>query len=473
MIDTLREPPHSSEAERAVLGSLMIDPSSLAQICDWLGEDDFYRRDHRLIFRAIKTLAEKSEPCDAVTLGEWFEAEGLSAEMGGMTHTLEIANTTPSAANVVAYAEIVAEQSRKRQAINIGTELSGSGYESRTKSGDVIGKAMHELSQMQTTSMRGGLAPVSVALKSLFAEMSERYEQGPRLLGLPTPWFDLNTVTKGLRKATLYIIGARPSMGKTIAGSNIAAFTALRGQKVGFFSLEMGGKEIMARSVAALAGIPFDWVEQPSRESRSNDGMDDSEMYWGRLTRAMTDLINAPLLIDDTPSLTIDKLMARARREHMRSPFDLIVVDHIHDMAIDPKREARHEIGRIAQGGKTLAKEFDIPVVMLAQLNRSVTGRADKRPTMADLRESGEIEQKADVILLMHREDYYDSATHMKGVVEMIPAKGRNIRIDGPIHLANRYDQMRLDDWDGPLPLPQQASEPPSFSRFKKREANA
>src|SRR5690606_25849193 len=160
----------------------------------------FYRRDHRLIFRGIKTLAEKSEPCDAVTLGEWFEAEGLTADMGGMTHTLEIANTTPSAANVVAYAEIVAEQSRKRQAINIGTELAGSGYESRTKSGDVIGKAMHELSLMQTTSMRGGLAPVSVALKSLFTEMSERYEQGPALLGLPTPWADLNTVTKGLRK---------------------------------------------------------------------------------------------------------------------------------------------------------------------------------------------------------------------------------------------------------------------------------
>lgn len=472
-MDDLREPPYSAEAERAVLGALMIDQSSLAQICDWLGEDDFFRRDHRLIFRAIKTLTEKSEPCDAVTLGEWFEAEGLTTDMGGMTYTLEIANTTPSAANVVAYAEIVAEQSRKRQVIAIGTELAVGGYESRTKSGDVIGKAMHELSLMQTTSMRGGLAQASTALKSLYAEMAERYEQGPQLLGLPTPWADVNAVTKGLRKATLYIIGARPSMGKTIVGANIAAFTALRGKKVGFFSLEMGGKEIMARSVASVGGIPFDWVEQPSKESRSADGIDDSEMYWARLTRVMTDLMNSQLLIDDTPALGIGKLMARARREHMRAPFDLIVVDHIHDMEIDPKREARHEIGRIVQGGKTLAKEFDIPVVMLAQLNRSVTGRADKRPTMADLRECGDIEQKADVILLLHREDYYDPNTHMKGVVEMIPAKGRNIRIDGPIHLANRYDQMRLDDWEGPLPSPVQADEPPSFSRFKKRAANA
>lgn len=472
-MESLREPPQSIDAERAVLGSLMIDPSSLAQVCDWLGEDDFFRRDHRLIFRAITTLAEKSEPCDAVTLGEWFEAEGLTADMGGMTYTLDIANTTPSAANVVAYAEIVAEQSRKRRAIDIGTQLACDGFDGRTKSGEVIGKAMHELSLMQTTSMRGGLAPVSTALKTLFSDISERYEQGPALLGLPTPWRDLNTVTKGLRKATLYVIGARPSMGKTICGSNIAAFTALRGQRVGFFSLEMGGKEIMARCVASVAGIPFDWVEQPSKESRSADGIDDSEMYWAKLTRVMTDLMRSPLLIDDTPSLTIDKLMARARREQMRAPFDLLVIDHMHDMAIDPKREARHEYGRIAQGAKTLAKEFDCPIVLLAQLNRSVTGRAEKRPTMADLRESGEIEQKADVILLMHREDYYEPTTHMKGVVEIIPAKGRNIRIDGSVHLANRFDQMRLDDWEGPLPTAQQSDDPPTFSRFKKRPSNA
>jgi replicative DNA helicase len=229
-------------------------------------------------------------------------------------------------------------------------------------------------------------------------------------------------------------------------GGNLACFTALRGNRVAWFSAEMTAQECLTRAIAAHGDIPFDWVEQP------NDKGPDAETYWARQSQIMKALTASPLLIDDTPAITIAQVMARARREHLRAPLRLIVIDHMHDMGTDPRAEIRHEYGRIAQGAKTLAKELDCPVVLLAQLNRNLSGRAEKRPTLTDLRDSGEIEQKADVVLFLHREDYHDSSTHMKGVVELIPAKGRNIRTDSTVYLSNRYDRMRLDDWDGCIP---------------------
>ena len=305
---------------------------------------------------------------------------------------------------------------------------------------------MQALSGLATPT-RTGLVSVKGALRSLAAAQAERYAAGAQLLGLPTPWAALNKLTRGLRQGVLYVVGARPSMGKSILGENVATFSALRGTRTALFSVEMTAPECMARAVAAHGDIPFDWVEQPT-------DCDDAEMYWQRNTAIMSRLVGAPLIVDDTPAIKIDQLVARARREHTRKPLELIVVDHLHDMGIDARQEARHEYGRAVQGCKTLAKELNVPVVLLAQLNRSVAGRAEKRPALTDLRESGEIEQKADVILFLHREDYYDASTHLQDVVEVIPAKGRNIRVGKTLYLANRFDRMRLDDWEGPLPAP-------------------
>ncbi len=443
----LRVPPHSIDSEQAVLGGLMLDERAFTKVADWLHEEDFYRKDHRLIFRAITDLSNKRQSCDAVTMGEWFERNGLAELVGGTSYVVQLANTTPSAANIIAYAEIVREKAELRRLADIGTKLTTGALGTGASSVDLAATSMHELLALDTAKLRGGLEPVKPAMKLLVADTMARHQRGPGLLGLPTPWPRLNAITKGLRDGLLYVIGARPSIGKSVVGENLAGFTALRGDRVAMFSVEMTSTEVLARAIAAHGEIPFEWVEQP----------DDDEVYWQRYTAIAAKLVESQLLIDDTPALRIEQLTARARRAHQQRALRLIVIDHLHDMGVDTRHELRHEYGRIAQGAKTLAKELNCPVVLFAQLNRNVAGRTDKRPVMTDLRESGEIEQKADVILFLHREDYYDTDdrhTHMQDVVELIPRKGRNIKLGETIYLRKRFDQMRLDEWDGPLPAP-------------------
>jgi Replicative DNA helicase len=444
-LSELRIPPHDITAEQAVLGALMLAPEALPKISDWIVEDDFYRKDHRLIWRAITHLIDRKTPVDPVTLGDWFDSNGLAEIIGGPGYLIELADATASAANVIAYAEIVVEKSRLRAAISAGTKLAEAAWARGADSQQIIATAAHDLSQMQASKLRGGLEPAKVGMKRMQMELMARYQRGPGLLGMPWPWAALNKCTKGLRDGVVYIVAGRPSMGKSIFGLQVAIFTALRGDATSFFSVEMGADECMARAVACVGEIPFEWVESPDDKDR------DAEFYWSRLTDATQRIIEAPLLIDETPAISIVQLMARARRAHMQKPQRLVVVDHMHDMEIDPK-QARFDYGQIVQGGKTLAKEFKCPVVILAQLNRTLANRADKRPTMTDLRESGEIEQKADVILFLHREDYYNHDSHLKGMVEVIPAKGRNIRTGETIGLQNVFNEMRMADWVGQWP---------------------
>jgi replicative DNA helicase len=446
-VETLRIPPHAIDAEQSVLGGLMIDPPALAKISDWLTEADFYRRDHRLIYQAICALIGRGNPVDPVTMADWFEVNGLAEIVGGTSYLYELHNATPSAANIVAYAEIVVEKSRLRSAIDIGMKLSDGAYSHGSEAQQILSQAQHELSQVQTAKMRGGLEPVKAAMKRMQAELMARYEKGPGLLGQPWPWQELNRCTKGLRDGVLYVVGARPSMGKSIFGLQTAVNAALNGQRAAFFSVEMGAEECMTRAVACVGRIPHDWVENPAQDDP------DAELHWAHLTDATSSIIKSPLLIDETPAINIDQLVARARRAHMQNGLRLIVIDHMHDMALDKKAEQRHEYGRIAQGAKTLAKELRCPVILLAQLNRAAANRSDKRPTLTDLRESGEIEQKADVVLFLHREDYYNKDTSMKGVVEVIPGKGRNLRLADTIILENIFSEMRMADWIGPVPI--------------------
>lgn len=441
--EVLRVPPHSIDAEQAVLGALMLKPEALDSL-DWLRADDFYRRDHALMFDALKQMADRKLAIDQLTLCDFIEAAALGVSP---SYVLDVVDATVSAANVVAYAEIVAEKSRLRRAIDIGTELTTSAFDGKRASVDVLANAHHAISEMQASGRVGGLMPVKPALRSMFKTMQERYESGPGLIGLPTPWHAVNQLTKGLRPGVLYVVAGRPSMGKSIFAGQLAAFNVARGNRTGLFSVEMGSDEFMQRMVSALGNVPHDWLEQPNNED------DDADLYWSRTSDAIARLAEAPLLIDETPALKYAQLMARARREHRKQPLTLIVTDHLHDMGSDGKRaeEIRADIGASVQAHKTLAKELRVPVVLMAQLNRNVANRSDKRPVMTDLRESGEIEQKADVVLFLHREDYYDPE-NMPGAVELIPAKGRNLRIDKPITLRNAFDVMRMDDWTGPYP---------------------
>lgn len=448
--------PHSLEAEAQVIGAVMLRPESLPLVSDWLKPEDFYVREHGLIYTAINELAAKNQPCDAVTVAEWFEANAL-AEIVTFKFVLELANRAISAANVVAHAEIVAERSRLRKAIEIGARLSAAALTRGADSAHLMGEAAQELAHFQASKVRTGLKPAKVALRGLIGDMAVRMEAGNGMLGIPTPWQVVNERTRGLRRKLLYIIGARPSMGKSIMGFQLAAFTALRGKRVGLFSVEMGEDEVIGRMVSCCGEIPHDWIEYPDANHP------DSEIFWSKVSGISAGLSESGLLIDETPALKIGQLTARAKRAHMQAPLDLIVIDHLHDLEFDGNDEMRFKIGKAVQGAKSLAKDLNIPVVLLCQLNRSVAGRSDKTPTMTDLRESGEIEQKADVIFFLHRDDYYDKNTHLQGVVKLIPAKGRNIKVGDDIVLHNRYDQMRLDDWIGPLP--QKPEEPPKESR--------
>ncbi|MGH8158389.1 MAG: replicative DNA helicase [Rhodanobacter sp.] len=458
-VASLRIPPHAIDAEQAVLGGLMLEPASLPKVADWLSEQDFYRADHRMIYRAITTLIGRGSPVDPVTMGDWLQANGIAEMVGGPSYMLELSNATASTANLVAYAEIVVEKSRLRGAIDAGMKLTESAWQRGADSQQIIATAAHDLSQMQASKLRGGLEPAVVGMRRMQAELMERYKRGPALLGLPWPWPELNECTKGLRDGELYVIGGRPNMGKSILALQTALHVALAGERVALFSVEMTADQCMSRAVACVGQIAHNWVENPAQDDL------DAEFWWSRLNDATSRIIQSPLLIDETPGLTVEQFTARSEREHLKKPIRLIVLDHMHDMEIDRTREMRHELGRIAQAGKTLAKKFKCPVVLLAQLNRAAANRADKRPTMTDLRESGEIEQKADVILFVHREDYYDPSTHLKGLVEVIVAKGRSIKTGGSIDLRNVFSEMRMESWDGPRPVPSESTYKPKPKR--------
>ena len=443
-----RIPPQSVEAEQAVLGGLMLSGEAWPLVSDVLAEADFYRRDHQLVWRGVEALAHAGKPFDVVTLGEWFESQGLAGEVAGGSYLFELSRAVHSAANIRAHADIVADMAARRRMIEAGTAMVNDGFQPEGRElSELLASASQRLAELQP-AQRGGLRKASETLQGWFDGFTRRYSQGDRMTGMPTPWKRINEVTHGLQPSTLYLFAGRPSMGKSVLGLNLALFAAMRGHTVGLFSLEMSMDDCHTRNVASLTDIPHDWLAAPNPDDEPDEG------YTSRMGVGIRDIKSAPLYIDDTPSLTVRQFEARARRMHHRQPLELLVVDHIHDFRIDPKL-SRFELGAIAQAGKNLAKEWGIPVVMLAQLNRNVTGRTDKRPTLADLRESGELEQKGDVIGFLHREDYYDSPeskTHLQGVVEFHFAKGRNIRAGERVNLRNRFDVMRLDDWEGAFP---------------------
>lgn len=466
-IEILRQPPCSIEAEQSVLGGLLLAPAALASIADWLAVEDFYRREHRLIYAAIRALAERREPLDAVTLLQRLEADAVRDQVP-LSYLYELMNNTPGASNITAWAEIVVEHSKLRKLIEIGTQLAGKGFDRGSQSELAIADAIHALSAMQTSRLRGGLQSAKALLRQWMEDLATNYQRGDAITGMPTPWPDLDRLTHGLQAGDLILIAARPNMGKSVMGMQLGvhAATALKLQTA-IFSLEMTSTQVLNRATAALGDIPHDWLLSPRAD----------ETYWPRVSEAAEQMQRAPLWIDDTPGLTIDQIAARARRANLQHRVRLLIVDHLHEIRLAGRTSAdrAHELGEAAGALKALGKEFDCPVVALAQLNRALATRASKRPEMTDLRASGDIEQKADVILFLHRDDYYDRNTHLKGVVDVEVGKGRNIPTGARVQLRNRFDVMRLDPWTGELPLPEPSDRPTRSERwggFRPRRTN-
>jgi replicative DNA helicase len=420
-LDALRIPPHSIDAEQAVLGGLMLSPEAWDKVADRLNEDDFYRKDHRVIFRAISELSNKGMPCDAVTLGEWFESQGLSDLVGGTAYILQLANTTPSAANIIAYCDIVREKSVLRQLIDAGTEIVGDGFAPEGRSTqEILEGAEQRVFRIAEAGARGrqGFVPMRTAVKDAFAILHHRFENKGTVTGMPTGFTDLDEMTAGLQPSDLIIVAARPAMGKTAFSLNMAEYAAMKTKRaVAVFSMEMSASQLAFRLISSVGRI--------NQQHLRNGDIQEEE--WPRVTSAITLLSEAKIFIDDTPALSPGELRARCRRLKREHDLGLIVIDYLQLMQVPGNKENRAtEISEISRSLKALAKELNVPVIALSQLNRSLEQRQDKRPVMADLRESGAIEQDADVIMFIYRDDYYNQDSPDKGLAEIIIGKQRS-----------------------------------------------
>jgi len=421
-IDQLRVPPQSVEAEQAVLGGLMLAPDAYDRVADQLTDNDFYRRDHQLIFRAIRDLAEKSKPFDAVTLGEWFESMGQSELVAGGAYLVELASTTPSAANIAAYAEIVRDKAVLRQLIEVGTGIVNDGFQPDGRdSGEILARAEQEVFAIAEAGARGrtDFVPMNKALTEAFDVLQTRYANGGAVTGLPTGYTEFDEMTAGLQPTDLIILAARPAMGKTTLALNIAEHAAIRTKKaVAVFSMEMSASQLALRLISSNGRV--------NAQRLRNGQLEDED--WSRVTGAIRMLREAKIFIDDTPGLSPEVLRAKARRLKREHDLGLVVIDYLQLMSVPGNTENRAtEISEISRSLKHLAKELNVPVIALSQLNRSLETRADKRPVMADLRESGAIEQDADIILFIYRDDYYNKENSPdKGLAEVIIGKQRN-----------------------------------------------
>jgi replicative DNA helicase len=419
--DGLRLPPHSIEAEQSVLGGLMLDTAAWDQVADRVTAEDFYRADHRLIFEAAAALVERNQPCDAVTLSGHLEAQGLLDQVGGLGYLGSLARDTPTAANIRAYADIVRERSVLRQLISAGNSIAGSALEPEGREArEIVDEAERTVFEIAERGSRGkvGFRTVKSILPEVVNRIDEMYQSQGKLTGVSTGFKQLDEMTSGLQAGDLIVVAGRPSMGKTTLAVNIAENAALgSGKAAAIFSMEMSAESLTLRMISSLGRIN----QGNLRSGRLNE--DD----WPRIDSAMTQLGNANIFVDETPALTPTEIRARARRLKRERGLDLIVVDYLQLMQVAGTKENRAtEISEISRSLKALAKELKVPVIALSQLNRGVEQRVEKKPVMSDLRESGAIEQDADLILLIYREEVYDQNTTRKGIADIIIAKQRN-----------------------------------------------
>ena len=418
------QPPHSIEAEQAVLGGLLLDPVAWDNVADVVIAEDFYRPDHKLIFQAIGALAGNGKPCDVVTVVGELERRSELDRAGGLAYLGSLARDTPTAANVRAYADIVRERSVLRQLVHAGTEIASAVFNNDGETArELVDKAEQKVFEIAEMGFRGkqGAAAVRSLLPGVIDQIDDAYANPDKLRGLPTGFADFDRMTGGLRPGDLVIVAGRPSMGKTTLAVNMAEYAALHHREsrasVAIFSMEMPSEQVITRMLSSIGGVPL----QNLRSGRISD--DD----WVRITSATSQLSEAKIFIDETPALTPTELRARARRIKREHGLDLIVVDYLQLMQVPGTKENRAtEIAEISRGLKVLAKELSCPVIALSQLNRGVEQRESKKPVMSDLRESGSIEQDADMILLIYREEVYDRNTTRKGIAEIDLVKHRN-----------------------------------------------
>lgn len=416
-----RIPPQNLAAEQSVLGSMLIDKNAIVRAIEILHPDSFYRDAHRYIFEAILELFDKGEAIDLVTVTENLRKNGKLDAVGGPIYISDLINSVPTAANVEYYANIVEEKATLRRLIDAGTKIVQDAFAEPDDVSIILDNAEKTIFGIALKRVREGFLKVDSVLKSVLDKIDRLYGKKEKLTGVPSGFADLDNLTAGFQNADLIIVAARPSVGKTALALNIASSNSMKHNiPVAIFSLEMSREQLAQRLLCSEAEIDAIRLKTASLP----------DVGWKKLTRALSKLSEAPIFIDDSASITVTEMRAKCRRLKIEKGLGLVIVDYLQLMRGRARVENRvQEISEIARSLKTLARELDIPVIAISQLSRAVEQRTDRFPRLSDLRESGEIEQTADVVIFIHREGYYNPNTDRGNIAEIIIAKQRN----GPV----------------------------------------
>ncbi|GKV67337.1 replicative DNA helicase [Sporosarcina sp. NCCP-2331] len=445
-----RTPPHNNEAEQSVIGAIFLEPQALITASEILLPEDFYRIAHKKIFETMLVLSDKGQPIDLVTITEELKVKNELEDVGGISYLAELANAVPTAANIVHYANIVEEKSLLRRLIRVATGIVEDGYTREDEVEALLGEAEKKMMEVSNRKNAGDFRHIKDVLVETYDNIELLHTRKGEVTGIPTGFRDLDKITAGFQRNDLIIVAARPSVGKTAFALNVAQNVATKtDENVAIFSLEMGAEQLVMRMLCAEGNIDAQVLRTGNLEA------DD----WRKLTMAMGSLSNAGIFIDDSPGIRINEIRSKCRRLQQEHGLGMIMIDYL-QLIMGSGRGSdnrQQEVSEISRSLKALARELKIPVIALSQLSRGVEQRQDKRPMMSDLRESGSIEQDADIVSFLYREDYYDKETEMQNMIEIIIAKQRN----GPtgtvtLAFAKEYNKFLNIDWS-------QHEGPPSF----------
>ena len=432
-----RVPPQNIEAEQSVLGAMLIEKEAIPKVMEILRDTDFYREAHRVVFNAMLELYNKNEAVDMITVTEILKRDNKLEDVGGIAYVTSLANAVPTAANVTYHASIIEEKSILRQLVSVSTQIASMGYEANDDVKNIIDSAESKILEISNRKKTADFTPINEIVLDSFKSIEALMGNKNGLTGLPTGFEDLDNLTSGLHGSDFIILAARPSMGKTAFALNVVQNVAIRAAKkvggapktVAFFSLEMSKEQLVQRMLCAEANID-------SQRLRIGELRDED---WAMLINTADTLSSANIYIDDTAGITAMDMRSRARRLKAEHGLDLIVVDYLQLMQGSGKKnnngDRQQEVSEISRSLKALARELDVPVIALSQLSRSVEARQVKRPMLSDLRESGSLEQDADIVAFLYREDYYNPETENKNITELIIAKHRN----GPVDTVNLF----------------------------------
>ncbi|MRH44383.1 replicative DNA helicase [Aquibacillus halophilus] len=435
-----RTPPHNIEAEQAVLGAVFLEPEALSNASELLIPTDFYRASHQRIFGVMMSLSDKGDPIDLVTVTTALANERVLDEIGGVSYLSDLANSVPTAANIVYYSRIVEEKALLRRLIRTATDIVTDGFTKEDEVEEVLNDAEKNILEVSHRKNSGAFKNIKDVLIDVYDNIEQLHHNDLDVTGVPTGFRDLDKITSGFQRNDLIIVAARPSVGKTAFALNIAQNVAIKtDENVAIFSLEMGADQLVARMLCAEGNIDAQRLRTGNLQSED----------WGKLTMAMGSLSNAGIFIDDTPGIRVNEIRSKCRRLKQEHGLGMILIDYMQLIqgSANSKENRQQEVSEISRSLKGLARELNVPLVALSQLSRGVESRQDKRPMMSDLRESGSIEQDADIVGFLYRDDYYDKESEKQNIIEIILAKQRNGPV-GTVELAFVKEYNKFVDLD-------------------------